>query len=59
MLILTRRIGERIFINDNVTIRLLKINGNQVALGIEAPDDVRVHREEIYNLIQKEKMLLE
>ncbi len=58
MLILTRNISQRIFIGDDITIRVLRIKGNQVALGIEAPDDIKVHREEIYDTIQQEKMLL-
>lgn len=49
MLILTRRIGETININDNIKITNVGINGNQVRLGIEAPKDVCIHREEIYN----------
>ena len=55
MLILTRRIGEAIMIGDNVYVRSLGISGNQVRLGIEAPKEVSVHREEIWHRIQKEK----
>ena len=55
MLILTRRVGEKIIIGDNVTIALLGIKGNQARLGIEAPKDITVHREEIYQLIQNQK----
>ncbi len=49
MLILTRRIGETIMIGDDVTVQVLQQTGNQVRLGISAPRDVEVHREEIYN----------
>lgn len=55
MLILTRRIGETIIIGDDVNISVLGINGNQVRIGINAPKDTPVHREEIYNKIQSEK----
>lgn len=55
MLILTRRIGETIMIGDDVTITVLEVKGNQVRLGIKAPDDIAVHREEIYQKIQIEK----
>ncbi|MES2822460.1 MAG: carbon storage regulator CsrA [Pseudomonadota bacterium] len=55
MLILTRRIGETIIIGDDVNITVLGVNGNQVRLGINAPKDTPVHREEIYNKIKHEK----
>lgn len=55
MLILTRRIGETLMIGDDVTITVLGIKGHQVRLGINAPKDVSVHREEIYQRIQQEK----
>lgn len=55
MLILTRRLGERIMIGDDIEILPTGIRGNQVKIAIAAPKDVAVHREEIYERIQKEK----
>ena len=55
MLILTRRIGETLMIGDDVTVTILNVKGAQVRLGIAAPKDVPVHREEIYRRIQAEQ----
>ncbi len=54
MLILTRRVGETVMVGDEVTITVLGVKGNQVRLGINAPKDVAVHREEIYQRIKHE-----
>ncbi|MEZ5530145.1 MAG: carbon storage regulator CsrA [Porticoccaceae bacterium] len=55
MLILTRRVGETLIIGDDVSVTVLGVKGNQVRLGVNAPKDVSVHREEIYQWIQQEK----
>ena len=55
MLILTRRVGESLMIEDDVNVTVLGIRGNQVRIGVNAPKDVAVHREEIYDRIQDEK----
>ena len=55
MLILTRRAGETVMVGSDITITVLGVKGNQVRIGINAPKDVAVHREEIYERIQSEK----
>ena len=55
MLILTRRVGESLMIGDEITITVLGVKGNQIRIGVNAPKDVAVHREEIYLRIQQEK----
>ncbi|MBB3047166.1 carbon storage regulator [Litorivivens lipolytica] len=54
MLILTRRIGETLMVGDEVTVTILGVKGNQVRVGVTAPRDVAVHRQEVYEKIQKE-----
>ncbi|HEJ2669796.1 TPA: carbon storage regulator CsrA [Pseudomonas aeruginosa] len=55
MLILTRRVGETLMVGDDVTVTVLGVKGKQVRIGVNAPKEVAVHREEIYQRIQKEK----
>ena len=55
MLILTRKVGESVLIGNDVSITILSVRGNQVKLGVEAPKEVSVHREEIYQRIKQMK----
>jgi len=55
MLVLTRRVGEALMVGNDVTVTILGINGNQVRVGINAPKDLAVHREEIYERIRREQ----
>lgn len=55
MLILTRRVGETVMIGSEVTVTVLGVKGNQVRIGVNAPKDVAVHREEIYERIKREE----
>lgn len=57
MLILTRKAGESIVIGDNITVKIVEVDGDQVKLGIEAPRNIEIYRQEIYNQIQKENLL--
>lgn len=56
MLVLTRKLGESININENIKITVIDIKGNQVRIGIEAPKEFSIHREEIYNRIKEENI---
>ena len=55
MLILTRRVGEALVVGTEVTVTVMAVKGNQVRIGINAPKDVQVHREEVYDRVQAEK----
>lgn len=55
MLILTRKVGESVLIGDDISISVLSVRGNQVKLGVQAPKEVSVHREEIFQRIQQSK----
>ena len=56
MLVLTRKLGEKIQIGDDISILIMEVKGKQVKLGIEAPSNIKVHREEIYQKIQEENI---
>ena len=55
MLILTRRVGETVMIGEDITVTVLGVNGNQVRVGVNAPRDVAVHRDEIFERIKREE----
>lgn len=57
MLILTRKLGERIAIGDDIVVTLLEIKGSQVKLGIEAPRNISIHRQEVYERIRRENLI--
>jgi len=54
MLVLTRKVGESIAIGDNIKVKVVELKGSQVRLGIQAPDEMRIYREEIYVRVQQE-----
>ena len=56
MLVLSRKLGEAIAIGDKICITVIEVKGNQVRLGIEAPQDMRIYRQEIYAMVQKENL---
>lgn len=55
MLVLSRKVGEKLVIDDDVTVAILSVKGNQVRIGIAAPPEVQVHREEIYQRVLEER----
>ena len=57
MLVLTRKLGESIAIDDHIKIRVVQIKGKQVRIGIEAPKDTKIHREEVYAAIQEQNQV--
>lgn len=58
MLILTRRVGEKLIIGDDVIVTILSLKGNQIRVGIDAPREVKVHRQEVFDRIKKERETL-
>lgn len=56
MLILTRKVGETLMIGDAITVKVFAVKGTQVRIGVNAPKDVAVHREEVFERVQKEKI---
>jgi len=56
MLVLTRKVGESISIDDNIKIRVVQLKGKQVRLGIEAPKETKIHREEVYESVKKKNI---
>lgn len=56
MLVITRKLGERITIGDNIVVTLLEVKGSQARLGIEAPRNISIHRQEVYERIRKENL---
>ena len=56
MLVLSRKVGEKLVINDDVTVAILSVRGNQVRIGIAAPPEVEVHREEIYQRVLEDRL---
>lgn len=54
MLVLTRKVGESIIIGDNIEVKIVAIDGDQIKVGINAPNDVKIYRDEIYKTIQEE-----
>jgi carbon storage regulator len=56
MLVLTRKVKERIFINDDIVITVIRLSGDRVQIGIEAPTEAKVHREEVYHKIKERNM---
>jgi len=55
MLILTRKVGEKLIIGDDIVVTILGVNGGQIRIGVDAPKDIEVHREEIWKRIKEER----